>query len=423
MSSKREVRNQLKKGSAPVEQIIDILQRRYITLDMRLTEEQVMMQRMVREFAQHEVKPLSAELDAKADPKECLSWDLIKKASKLGLRTLPVPTDYGGGGITDFLTQAIVMEELGAADLGFASIFRSQISLADMMVKLCNKEQKDEFIPKLIEDDTYLLAAGMTEPNHGTDANIPYDAPGSGIETFADRKGDEYIINGTKHFISNGGIAKLYFIYARTNKELPVTKSLSLFLVPYDTPGFSIGSFHDKLGRRLLMNAELVLDDMHIPTRYLVGTENNAWIERKGTGPAGLLHCATILGTLRTCYEEAVEYARNRVQGGKPIIEHPTVAAKLGDMRVKIEAVRRLIWWDCWRWDSQQDYDPKMNWLIKAFTDQVTIDVVMKTIDIFGGMGTDKTMPIQKYVRDGLESLHGFGTGEMNLIKGAPTLT
>ena len=391
-------------------------------MDFRLTEEQIMVQRMVRDFARNEVKPLSVELDAKLNPKECISWDLVKKASQLGLRTLPIPVEYGGGGITDFLTQVIVMEELGAADLGFASVFRSQISLADMMVKLCNKEQLDEFLPKLIEDDTYLLAAGMTEPNHGTDANIPYDAPGSGIETSAVRKDDKYVINGTKHFISNGGVAKLYFIYARTNKALPVTQSLSLFMVPADSPGFCIGSFHDKLGRRLLMNAELVFEDMHIPTRYLVGTENNAWMERKGTGPAGLLHCATILGTLRTCYEDAVDYAANRIQGGKAIIEHPTVAAKLGDMRVKIEAVRKLIWWDCWRWDTKSAYDPKLNWLIKAFTDEVTTDVLLKTVDIFGGMGTDKSLPIQKYLRDGIESLHGFGTGEMNLIKGAPSL-
>lgn len=391
-------------------------------MDLRLTEEQIMLRQLVREFAQNEVKPLSRELDAKVDPMECFSWELVKKASKLGLRTLSIPTEYGGEGITDFLTHAIVLEELGAADLGFASIFRSQIALADMMVKQCNKEQKDEFIPKLIEDDTYLLAACMTEPNHGTDANLPYDAPGGGIETFAEKRGDEYIINGTKHFTSNGGVAKLYFVYARTNKELPITKSMSLFMVPSDTPGFSIGRLHNKLGRRLLTNAEEFFEDVRIPSRYLVGTENNASEERKSVGPAALAHCATVLGTLRTCYEEALDYAKSRVQGGKPIIQHPMIAAKLGDMQIKLEAARELIWQDAWRWHNKHDYDPKRNWLIKGFVDEVSVNIVNQTIDIFAGMGIDKDLPIEKYLRDVYTVLHGFGTSEMNLARAVSTL-
>lgn len=391
-------------------------------MDYELNDEQIMLVQMVRKFAQNEVKPLSRELDAKLDPRQCFSWDLIRRASKLGLRLLSLPSEYGGGGITDQFTQVLVMEELGKADLGFGSIFRSQISLLDMLVKLCNKDQKEEFIPKIVQDDTYLLAICMVEPDAGTDANLPYDAPGASIRTFAEKIGNEYVINGRKHFTSNGGAAKLYFVYARTDRKLPVSKSASCFMVPSDNQGFSIGSVHNKLGRRLLMNAEEVFEDARIPTRYLVGKENNAWEERKTLGPVMLLHSAVQVGTLITCYEEALAYAKIRVQGGKPIIEHTNIAAKLGEMRVKIEAVRGLIRWDALRWDNNHDFDPKFNFLIKAFADEVALSVINHTVDIFGGMATDIELPIPKYVRDIYTVLHGFGTAEMNLVKGAPTL-
>jgi len=377
---------------------------------------------MVREFAQKEVKPLSVELDAKTDLQECIPWELIKKASRLGLKTLSVPTEYGGGG-ADYLTQAIVIEELGAADLGFASIIRGNISHASRLVKECNEQQRDEFLPKFVENDTYLLAIARTEPNAGTDAHLPYDAPGASTQTFAERRGDEYVINGTKHFTSNGGIAKLYFIYARTNKELPITKSMSVFLVPHDTPGFSIGRFHNKLGRRLLTNAELVFEDARIPARYLVGKEGEALRRPPAEEPPfGLLGSAGLLGTVRTCYEMALDYAKTRVQGGKRIIEHPNVALKLADMRIKIEAARGLIWRCAWCWQNKYDYDPKMSLLIKGFTDEIAVNIINHTIGIFGGMSTDKSLPIEKYLRDIYTTLHGYGTTEMALLQGAPTL-
>jgi len=386
-------------------------------MDLRLSEEQLMIRQTVRDFAQSEVKPVARELDAKANPRDCFSWDLVKKAGKLGLRTLNLPTEYGGGGIRDLLTHVIVIEELAAADPGFASIFRSQTSLCSMLMGQCNKQQKDEFIPKIIEDEEFLLAACMTEPNHGTDTGLPYDSPET-IETFAEQRGNEYVINGVKHFTSNGGVAKLYMVYARTTKGVPLNKGMSLFMVPHNTPGLSIGHFHNKLGRRLMLNAEEIFEDARVPGKYLVGTENKALEERKGAGPVTLLHCANIVGTLRTCYEESLDYAKTRVQGGKPIIGHHTVAAKLGSMRVKVDALRTVLWWTASSWDTEREYDPRMDWLIKGYADDIAVDVIHKMMDIFGGMSTDKEMPVEKYIRDISTILHGFGTGEMNYVKG-----
>lgn len=390
-------------------------------MDLRLTEDQLMTRRMVREFAQKEVKPLSRELDRKMKPEECFSWELVKKASQLGLRMLTLPAEYGGVG-ADLLTLAIVLEELGAADLGFASMFGQHAKYVDALATLCSKEQKDEFIPDFVKDDTYFLASCITEPNAGTDSQLPYDAPGVAMQTFAERKGDEYIINGTKHFISNGGIAKLYLVYARTNRELGITKSMSTFLVPYGTSGFSVARYHDKLGRRLLMNAELVFEDVCVPARYLVGREGEAWQRWHGQTPGINNTIACLLGGIRACYEEALEYAKTRVQGGKPIIEHPTIGVKLADMRVKIEASRALLWKNIWNWESHSDeYDPKMNYLTKAFVNEVALSVINQTVDIFGGMATDKALPIEKYLRDIYTILHAYGNPSMNLIKGMPT--
>ncbi len=154
-------------------------------MDFRETEEQTMLRQMVRKFAQNEVKPLSREFDRKVDPKECFPWELLKKASKLGLRTISIPAEYGGGGVKDLLSYMVLMEELGAGDNGFGTCINQVVALAAWMDVLCNQEQKDEFFPKIVEDDTFVIAVGQTEPNSGTDNFLMLDVPGAetkGIE-------------------------------------------------------------------------------------------------------------------------------------------------------------------------------------------------------------------------------------------------
>lgn len=390
-------------------------------VDFRLNEEQIGFRDSVRKFVINDLKPLSKQLDAEKDPKDCFSLELVKQASSLGLRTLGLPEEYGGSGC-DQLTLSIVLEELGAGDLGFASMIGQHTKYTDTLINLCNKDQKDHWVPKLIEDDTFLTATGITEPNAGTDSQLPYDAPGAGMKTFAARKGDQYIINGTKHFISNGGIAKLYFIYARTRKDAGITQGASIFLVPSNTPGFSIGKIHDKLGRRLLINAELVFEDAVIPVSNLVGKENKAWDMFYGQTPGINNSTACLVGGMRACYEEALEYAKIRVQGGVPIIKHPTIGSKLSEMRIKVEAARALLWKNATSWDHKTGYDPKMNYLTKAFANRMALEVVNDTIEVFGGMGTDKDLIIEKYLRDVYTILHAYGNASMSFIKGMPTV-
>jgi alkylation response protein AidB-like acyl-CoA dehydrogenase len=383
------------------------------------TQEQGMLRQMVRKFAQNEVKPASVEFDKKVDPKECFPWELLKKASRLGLRTLSVPSEYGGGDVKDLLSHIIVMEELGAGDHGFASCIRSCIALASFIDALCNQQQKDEFFPQMVKDDTYVLAMGMTEPNSGTDNLLMADVPGGAVQTFAQKKGNEYVINGTKQFISNGGIAKLYLLNTRTDRKLPFNQCQSIFLVPSGTPGFSIGKFHNKLGRRLLMNAELVFDEVRVPERYLVGKEGQA-AKYSGLAPfLSFLLPACSIGALRTCYEAAVGHARVRVQGGKPIIHHQLIAAELSEMRVRIEAARMLLYREAWCWQNKYDYDPKLTILVRTLIDQIGGTIVFQMNDLLGGSGSDKDMITEKYIRDLFTAFHGPSIGQ-GLIRGAP---
>jgi alkylation response protein AidB-like acyl-CoA dehydrogenase len=350
-------------------------------MDFRETEEQIMLRQTVRKFARNELRPVA--------------------------------------GVEDLISQIIVMEELGAEDNGFASCIRSSIAMASWMALLCNQQQKDEFFPKIVEDDTFVMGYALTEPNSGTDNLLMADAPGAAMQTFAEKRGGEYVINGTKHFISNGGIARLYIIHTRTDRKLPLNQCRSIFLVPSDTPGFSIGTFHDKLGRRLLSTAELVFEDMRVPARYLVGKEGEA---TKFLGRAPYLAFtipATTLGTLRTCYEAAVDYARTRIQGGKRIIRHQLIAAQLSETRVRIEAGRALLVRQAWCWENKHEYDPKLTILIRTFIDQVGGQIVFQTNNIFGGMGSDRDMVIQKYIRDLYTAFHGPSIGS-GLIRGAP---
>ena len=169
-------------------------------MDYRENEEQTMIRQMVRKFVANEVKPAAMEFDHQADPKDCIPWDLLRKAAKLGLTKMSIPAEYRGGGVKDLMSLMATVEELGAGDNGFAGTIRDAIGLTAWMDVLCNQQQKDEFFPKIVADDCFLIAEGMTEPNSGTDNTLMASVPGGAMQTYAEKRGDEYVINGSKHF-------------------------------------------------------------------------------------------------------------------------------------------------------------------------------------------------------------------------------
>lgn len=388
-------------------------------MDFSLSPAQIAVRDTVREFVAREVRPVVLERDRIARPEEAYPWDLVRKASRLGLRTLAIPKELGGGG-GDFLTRLIACEELAYGDLGLAETLNSTLSWSAVMTTLMNEEQQRRFIPPFLEDETFMLAQGLTEPDWGSDNILPNEDPRAGVSTTARRDGGAWVLNGTKSFISNGNIAKLVFITARTDRTRGVADGCSLFAVPAGTPGFRVGRVENKGGQRLNNNAELILEACRVPEENLIG-EPGVGLQLLGRlGFANTLKTAGVaIGVARAAYDDAVAHASGRVQGSVPIIEHQAVGMMLADMLMKIEAARSLTWRAGWGVEHDPHYDPKLSFMTKVFAAEMVVDVTRRAAEIFGRFGICVGVPVEKYHRDALTLLHSAGTQQVLLIKTA----
>ncbi len=291
------------------------------------------------------------------------------------------------------------------------------------MSKLMNEEQQARFIPPFLEDDTFMLAQGLTEPNAGSDNLLPNEDPHAGVSTTARREGNEWIINGRKHFIANGKIAKLVFLTTRTDSARSIIEGTTLFAIPAGTPGFTTGRVDNKMGQRLANNAELIFQDCRIPDANRIGEVNQGLRSLGQVSYANVLKTAgTALGVARAAYDAGLRYARQRVQGSRPIIEHQAVGMMLADMLMGIEASRSLIWRMGWAVDHQPDFDHNLFRLAKVFSCEMTVEVTLKALEIFGGAGIMKDSPIEKIHRDAVTLLHSGGTHQILRIKVARAL-
>ena len=375
----------------------------------KITEENQALQQMAREFAEKEIRPISAERDRIVNPRETISWDVIRKGSALGLRTLAVPERFGGPGV-DLMGQTLVILELVRGDGGIAKTFSQCWKWTPMITELATDEQRERFLPLFMKDDTYLLGMGSTEPDSGSDNRWPSDDPKLGFKLSAVRKGDEWVLNGIKHFIANGGVAKLYIIMARTDPAVPLSRGATMFFVPSDSPGFRIGRTHDRVGWRSYQNAELIFENCRIPDANRLGQVNKGKSVRQErvSGFNDVELAANMLGMAQSAFESAIEHARNRVQGGRPIIEHQGVALKLADMYMRLEAGRGYLFRvveGCMS-DDGGALDSASKQLLKVFTTEACIKVAQQAVEIFGGMGVMRDAPVEKIMRDMSIFLH-----------------
>ena len=264
----------------------------------------------------------------------------------------------------------------------------------------------------------FHLAVAMTEPSGGSDNIIPYDSPDAGVKTTAVRDGDDWIANGKKHYISNGGVAKLYIVAMRTDPTKGVSEGMTYFLLDPSMDGFDYGKFHDKLGQRLSLNAELLFNQCRIPDAHRI-TEVNKAMEARKTFVLGsnIEAAATVLGTARASHEEALEYARNRVQGGKPIIEHQAVGFMLYDSFAEYEASRQMLHYAAWTASDRNLYDPKMGFMTKSFVSEASFRIATRSMEVWGGMGYMTEAPMEKYLRDVTSFLHSDGTNQTMRIR------
>lgn len=376
-------------------------------MDFCLNESQEALRAMAREFAEREITPIAAERDRMLHDWDVFSWDVVKKGSTLGLRTLAVPSEYGGVG-ADRVTQVLVMEEMSRADAGISKTFSQNWKWSPILTYLMMPEQRNYFLPLFMSNPTCLLAMGITEPAAGSDNVVPYDEPAAGLMLQAERTGDHYVLNGMKRYIANGGVAGLYFVLARTDPTVGVTRGSTMFVVPADTPGFRIGRRHEKVGFRFYQQAELIFENCRIPAFHRIGAENAAYslLQTRLMAFDNLEIGTTALGIGQAAYEAAFEHAKVRVQGGRPIIRHQAIALMIGEMRMRIEAARSYLYRVAWHMDTDTPMDREARIMVKTFCVETAVAVTQMAVEIFGGAGVMKDAPVEKLLRDAAVFIH-----------------
>jgi acyl-CoA dehydrogenase len=378
-------------------------------MDFELTEEQRAIQRLACEFARNEIEPIAMRLDM-ASATENFPWELVKKGSELGFRTLTLPPEWGGIG-ADSITQLAVIDELAYVDASCSKIFAKNWTACRFIIAGGTEEQKERFLPLIRDNDTYLLATPGTEPGAGADKDTGYyDAPpGEGIMTSAKRKGDRYVINGRKHFISHGPTASLYILRARTDPSAPVSKGVSFILIPRNTPGVSVGAIHDKIGWRAYPQSEIILENVEVPVENLLGGKEGYLNPGVARGGRMIEVPAHQMAVARAALDAAVAYAGGRRQGGKIIIQHQSVAQDLADCYTLLEAGRTLLWRTAWA-DAHKGADRALTRATHVFCTEASQKICLTALHVFGGYGVMREMPIQKYLRDAITMGHGEST-------------
>jgi alkylation response protein AidB-like acyl-CoA dehydrogenase len=383
-------------------------------MDFSLNEQQRQWQMTARKFAAEEIRPISLARDAIADPRETFDWEIIRKGSRLGFRTLAVPEEWGGHG-TDFVTQALVMAELAKADSAIAKTFSQCWKWSHLIAAVCTDEQKARFLKPFLADDTYLLGKGISEPSAGSDNRLPPDDPKAGLKLKGERRGDEWILNGEKCFIANGGVAKLFFLDVRTNPHVPLRQGTTMFMVPRDTPGFRIGKVFNKNGWRFYQNAELIFENAVVPHANVVGEVGGAVKKSGGRGGdttggdlfGDLELAANALGVCDDACEQAMRHARTAKQGGRLLFEQQLVQLKLNRMHMLTEALRSFVLRVAWEHD-QKTHTANPG-LAMNFSTDVIQEVSELNMDIHGGAHCRMDPHADKLTRDAMIWSHLAG--------------
>lgn len=386
-------------------------------MDFQLSEEQLHWRSVARDFVKEVIEPDVLRRDRLPTAAERIPWDWIRAADALGLRTLGVSPEFGGAG-ADIMTMCVVGEELGVGDLGFAVIMDQCWKTAHLFKDAMTPEQQARFIPPFVADPEATTAIGITEEGVGSDHQGYHDTPEIALHMSAVRDGDTYVLNGTKRYISNGSMAKLYFIVARTDMSSTLSEGGAVFVIPHDTPGFRVGFFHEKSSQRLATNGTFHLEDCRVSAdNLLVGEGMLGQLRSKYLPGSKAEAAATVLGVGRAAYEYALSYSKQRVQGGKPIIEHQAVALMLGRMAMLIDAARLQIWKAAWHAD-QHDPDARVYGLLaKVNASEVAFEVCRLSAEVLGGASIMYEHPVEKYMRDAASFLHSDGTNQICLLR------
>jgi len=383
-------------------------------IDTTLTEDQLLIQKTARDFAEREIRPVVDRIHEL--PEDAPTWPLLRpvfeQAASLGFTTFYIPEHYGGSGRSP-MDGAVFIEEIAAVDIGIAMTLGATMGYPMFILGAGTDQQKDTWLRELCDGRLHLLAGAQSEPDvAGSELFCTDPDPRLGMRTHARRNGDDYVINGRKSaFITNAGIADHYFIVARTALDRPPQSSLSLFYISAHEPGLSTGRHTRLLGMRTGHHAEIVLEDVRVPARCLVGGEGNALAILSAVLGQGL--GAPFVGLARSAYHYALEYARQRRSCGRPLIEHQAIALMLADMEIEIQAARLLTW------DSicaAQRFDPAAGvkaMAAKTFAVDTAMKVAGNTVKILGGYGVTREYKAARYLCDAVTGYPLDFTGDL----------
>lgn len=368
----------------------------------KTTAEHEALRAKVREFAESEVKPIAFMLDKNNE----FPTEAIKKLGEMDLMGIPYPKEYGGAGL-DALSYAIAVEELSRVDGGTGVILSAHVSLGSYpIMAFGTEEQKKKYLVPLAKGEK-IGAFGLTEPNAGSDAG--------GTETTAVLEGDHYILNGEKIFITNAPKADTYIIFAVTTPDIG-TKGISAFIVEKGWEGFSFGDHYDKLGIRSSSTAQLLFNDVKVPKENLLGKEGEGFKIAMATLDGGRIGIASqALGIAQGAYEHALEYAKERIQFGKPIAHQQIISFKLADMATKLRAARFLVYSAAELKENHEPYGMESA-MAKQYASDICLEVVNDALQIFGGSGYLKGMEVERAYRDAKICTIYEGTNEIQRV-------
>lgn len=379
-------------------------------IDFSLTDEQREFQKLAHDFAKNEIRPVAHIYDETEE----IPWEIIKKAAKLGLTAYRYPEEYGGLGINDPITSLIISEELAWGCAGIAVAINGTGLAATAIMVAGTEDQKKKYIPMFCDPDNPKLGAmGLTEPGAGSDV--------ASMTTTAVRDGNEYVLNGTKQFITNGGIADVHVVFAQTDKSKG-WDGIAAFVVDKDTPGLTMGKKERKLGVRASHTAQVILEDCRIPLENRLGGEPGTPTYITGLGALKMLEAsrpsvaAAALGIARASYEYALDYAKERKQFGKPLIKQQAIGFKLADMATEIEAARLLIWRAAWMVKNKLPFKRGEGSMAKLYAGDVAVKSSLEAIQILGGYGYTKDYPVEKWLRDAKIYQIWEGTAEIQRL-------
>lgn len=355
-------------------------------IDFSLTNEQQQIVEKYRDFADRVIRPNRLKHDKLAE----FPWEIVKQAYAEGIMNGPMPKKYGGNGFNIF-DSALSSEELGAGCIGIGICIDANTLALTPLLLAANEKQQDRFFGQIVEEKA-VAAYCLTEPNAGSDVQ--------GIKSTAIRKGDKYILNGHKRFITNGEVASFFTVFAQTDPSKG-SRSLTALVVPADLPGIEIKPHLEKMGQKASVQNEIIFTDVEVPFENRLGEEGHGFLfamktfDRTRTGVAALS-----VGAAREAYEVSKDWAKNRIQFGKPIASNQAIGFMLADMATKLEASRIVTWKAAWEYDNKIRSASKMSAISKLYASDVAMEIATNAVQVMGGDGYSTEFGVEKIMRD-----------------------